>query len=69
MAEQYRRVIECDLTVSVPFFTGAIRLLTRQHGGKMWGENIEQFRAALALAEDAYLRLPDEPKKEKKRKQ
>jgi hypothetical protein len=54
-----------DQGVSIPFFCAAIRVLEREHGKKMVGENAEEFRAALARAEAI---MKDWPPAEKKRK-
>ncbi len=54
--------------VSIQFFTGAVKLLGRIYPEKQCGPALEEFRAALAAAEDAFRRLPDVPKSTKTRK-
>ena len=53
--------------VSIPFFTGAMRLLAQTHGKKMGGPQLERMRAALQEAEEAFLELPDVPVKSKRK--
>lgn len=54
--------------VSVMFFCGAIKLLSRQHGPRMASGPMEAFRLALEEAETIYRSLPPEPKNEKRKR-
>lgn len=51
--------------VSIPFFCGALEVLMKQHGEKLCGDRMEQFRACLAEAELIYKEMPDAPKQPK----
>lgn len=49
---------KCSIAVSVEFWSGALKLLTRIHGNRQAGPLIEDIRTALAEAEMFYKALP-----------
>ena len=44
--------------VSIDFFGAAIRHLSKKYGERLSGPRMEEFRAALALAEELFVAMP-----------